>query len=138
MALIHRATLSPTKSEIIAAWLPAEQRTPDGYRAVADLFNRAGRQTAAAGIRFAYHNHAYEFARLDGGMPYDLLLERCDPRYVAFEMDLYWITKGGQDPLAYFARWPALGFSMRTRIVRSRKRLSPRFCAPMPSPVYAS
>jgi len=39
-------------------------------------------------------------------MPYDLLLERCDPRYVAFEMDLYWITKGGQDPLAYFARWP--------------------------------
>jgi sugar phosphate isomerase/epimerase len=91
---------------VVVAWLPAEQRTPDGYRAVADLFNRAGRQTAAAGIRFAYHNHAYEFARLDGGMPYDLLLERCDPRYVAFEMDLYWITKGGQDPLAYFARWP--------------------------------
>ena len=39
-------------------------------------------------------------------MPYDVLLERCEPRYVAFEMDLYWITQGGQDPLAYFARWP--------------------------------
>ncbi|HKC09650.1 MAG TPA: sugar phosphate isomerase/epimerase [Methylomirabilota bacterium] len=91
---------------VVVAWLPAEQRTPDGYRAAADLFNRVGRQTAAAGIQFAYHNHADEFARLDRGMPYDLLLERCDPRYVAFEMDLYWITKGGQDPLAYFARWP--------------------------------
>src|SRR5205823_2390846 len=29
-----------------------------------------------------------------------------DPKLVQLEMDLYWITKGGQDPLAYFARWP--------------------------------
>ena len=36
----------------------------------------------------------------------DVLLERCGPRHVAFEMDLYWITVGGQDPLTYFARWP--------------------------------
>ena len=66
-----------------------------------------GEQARAAGIRFAYHNHDFEFARLEGRwLPYDALLERCDPRHVAFEMDLYWITKGGQDPLAYFARWP--------------------------------
>jgi sugar phosphate isomerase/epimerase len=91
---------------IVVAWLPEPQRTLDGYRAAVDLFNRAGERALAGGIRFAYHNHAFEFARLDGRMPYDLLLERCDPRYVAFEMDLYWITKGGQDPLAYFARWP--------------------------------
>jgi sugar phosphate isomerase/epimerase len=91
---------------VVVAWLPEQQRTVDGYRAAADLFNRVGEQAVAAGIRFAYHNHAYEFARLDGRMPYDVLLERCDPRFVAFEMDLYWITKGGQDPVAYFARWP--------------------------------
>jgi sugar phosphate isomerase/epimerase len=91
---------------VVVAWLPEQQRTLDGYRAAADLFNRTGQQAVAAGVRFAYHNHAFEFDRLDGRMPYDVLLERCDPRYVAFEMDLYWITKGGQDPLAYFARWP--------------------------------
>jgi sugar phosphate isomerase/epimerase len=91
---------------VVVAWLPEQLRTLDGYRAAADLFNRVGEQAVAAGIRFAYHNHAYEFARLDGRMPYDVLLERCDPRFVAFEMDLYWITKGGQDPVAYFARWP--------------------------------
>ena len=92
---------------LVVAWLPEEERrTLDGYRAAADLFNRVGEQARAAGIRFAYHNHDFEFARLEGRIPYDALLERCDPRYVAFEMDLYWITKGGQDPLAYFARWP--------------------------------
>jgi len=91
---------------VVVAWLPEPQRTADGYRAVADLLNRAGQQAAGAGFRLAYHNHAFEFDRLGDQMPYDLLLERCDPRYVDFEMDLYWIIKGGQDPLAYFARWP--------------------------------
>ena len=92
---------------LVVGWLPEQERgTLDGYRAAADLFNRAGEQARAAGIRFAYHNHDFEFTRIEGRIPYDLLLERCDPRHVAFEMDLYWITKGGQDPLAYFARWP--------------------------------
>jgi sugar phosphate isomerase/epimerase len=91
---------------LVVPWLPDTQRTLDGYRAAADLFNRVGQQVQASGMHFAYHNHAFEFAVRDGHLPYDVLLERCDPRYVAFEMDLYWITKGGQDPLSYFARWP--------------------------------
>jgi sugar phosphate isomerase/epimerase len=91
---------------IVVAWIPEAQRSLDGYRAVADLFNRAGERARTAGIGFAYHNHAFEFDRLDGRLPYDLLLERCEAPHVAFEMDLYWIVKGGGDPLAYFARWP--------------------------------
>jgi sugar phosphate isomerase/epimerase len=39
-------------------------------------------------------------------VPYDILLESTDPSVVEFELDLYWITDGGGDPLAYFARWP--------------------------------
>src|SRR5262245_37047632 len=92
---------------VVVAWLPEQQRRAlDGYRAAADLFNRVGQQALKSGVRFAYHNHAFEFIPLENRIPYDVLLERCEPRYVAFEMDLYWITKGGQDPLAYFTRWP--------------------------------
>src|SRR6266498_2725630 len=70
---------------LVVAWLPEEERrTLDGYRAAADLFNRAGEQARAAGIRFAYHNHDYEFTRMEGRIPYDVLFERCDPRHVAF------------------------------------------------------
>ena len=43
---------------------------------------------------------------MENRLPYDVLLEATDPAHVLFELDLYWITKGGQDPLAYFARWP--------------------------------
>jgi sugar phosphate isomerase/epimerase len=78
----------------------------DGYRRVAEHFNHAGEVAAKAGIRFGYHNHAFEFAPLEGKLPYDVLLEGTDPKYVCFEIDLYWITQGGQDPLGYFMRWP--------------------------------
>jgi sugar phosphate isomerase/epimerase len=78
----------------------------DGYRRIAERFNRAGEVAKKAGMRFAYHNHDVEFAPLAGKLPYDMLLEATDPNYVSFEMDLYWITKAGEDPLSYFARWP--------------------------------
>jgi sugar phosphate isomerase/epimerase len=78
----------------------------DGYRRIADRFNHAGEVAKKAGIRFAYHNHDVEFMPLAGSIPYDVLLEATDPRYVCFEMDLYWITKAGANPLTYFARWP--------------------------------
>jgi sugar phosphate isomerase/epimerase len=43
---------------------------------------------------------------MDGQVPYDVLLQSTDPNLVKLEIDLYWITKAGADPLDYFARWP--------------------------------
>jgi sugar phosphate isomerase/epimerase len=92
---------------LVVAWLDeVDRKDLDAYRRVAERFNRAGVTAAQAGIRLAYHNHEFEFAPMEGRIPYDVLLEATDPQLVALEMDLYWITKGGQDPLTYFARWP--------------------------------
>lgn len=91
----------------VVAWIAEdERRTLDGWRRVADGFNRAARQAQSAGLKLAYHNHSYEFEPLGGRLPYDVLLENTDPELVKLEMDLYWITQGGQDPLTYFARYP--------------------------------
>ncbi|HEY6158529.1 MAG TPA: sugar phosphate isomerase/epimerase [Gemmatimonadales bacterium] len=92
---------------IVVPWIPVEQRTGiNGFKKIAAEFNKAAEQARAAGLQFAYHNHDFEFAPTDGKLPYDVLLAETDPKLVQMEMDLYWITKGGQDPLAYFARWP--------------------------------
>ena len=92
---------------LIVAWIEEkERRTLDDYRRYADLFNAAGETARKAGVRFAYHNHDFEFVPLDGKVPYDLLLERTDPALVAMEMDLFWVRKGGRDPLEYFRRFP--------------------------------
>jgi sugar phosphate isomerase/epimerase len=92
---------------LLLAWTPPEERKSlDDYRRLADLCNRAGERTKKAGVRFAYHNHDFEFAAVEGRVPYDLLLERTDPQLVKLEMDLYWIVKGGARPLDYFNRYP--------------------------------
>jgi len=92
---------------IVVPWIPEERRkTLADWKSVADVFNRAARQAHDAGLQFAYHNHDFEFPKVDGQVPYDVLLQNTDPKLVQLEIDLYWMTKGGQDPLAYFARWP--------------------------------
>jgi sugar phosphate isomerase/epimerase len=92
---------------IVVPWIPEERRkTLDDWKRVAADFNRAAATAKAGGLQFAYHNHDFEFPLVEGRVPYDVLLAETDPKLVRLEIDLYWITKGGQDPLAYFARWP--------------------------------
>jgi sugar phosphate isomerase/epimerase len=95
---------------IVCPWIDITQRKEgDGWKHAAEAFNRAGEAAQKAGIQFAYHNHAFEFEPSDtlgGKMPYDFLLENTDPKLVKMEMDLCWITVGGQDPVKYFDRYP--------------------------------
>lgn len=92
---------------LIVAWTPRERRrTLDDWRRIGELFTRAGEAARREGVTFAYHNHDFEFVPLEGRLPFDVLLEASDPRHVKIEMDLFWIRKGGQDPLAWFERWP--------------------------------
>ncbi len=92
---------------IVMPWIPEEKRkTLDDWKKFAASFNQAGQLAKDAGLQFAYHNHDFEFPKIDGQVPYDLLLQGTDPKLVQLEIDLYWITRAGQDPLAYFSRWP--------------------------------
>ena len=79
---------------------------PDSWKKIAETYNRAGDVSKKAGIQFAYHNHNFEYAPVDGKLPYDILLDTCDPNLVKMEMDLCWISAAGKDPLDYFRRYP--------------------------------
>jgi sugar phosphate isomerase/epimerase len=95
----HRYLVNPWIDESI-------RKQPDIWPKIADTFNRAGEQAKKAGVQFAYHNHQFEFAPAGGKLPFDLLLERCDPALVQIELDLCWIAAAGKDPLDYFKRAP--------------------------------
>jgi sugar phosphate isomerase/epimerase len=80
---------------------------PDGYKRAAEAFSHAGEIAAQAQIQLTYHNHWSEFVPdATGKLPYDILLENSDPKFLKMEMDLCWITVGGGDPLKYFAKYP--------------------------------
>lgn len=85
---------------LVVAWVPPEQwRDLDGWKRRAQAFNRAGELCRRAGLQFCYHNHHFEFARLQGQRPYDLLLADCDARLVQMELDLCWAAAARQDAL---------------------------------------
>ena len=87
---------------VVVPSIPAEERTAEGLRRLADDFNRAGEASRAAGLRFGYHNHDWEHRALaDGTVPIDLLLERTDPALVDWQMDIFWTVHGGADPARY-------------------------------------
>jgi sugar phosphate isomerase/epimerase len=87
---------------VTIAWLDAPlRRTPDDWRRLADRFDSLARRASEAGLHFAYHNHDFEFARVGDTTLFDTLLTRTDPKLVAFEMDVYWVTRAGADPIAY-------------------------------------
>ena len=94
-------------SYLVVPWLSEDQRDSlDKYRHLADVLNAFGEQCANAGLQLAYHNHDFEFTPMDGTVPYDLLLDRCDVDLVKFELDLFWATKAKADPTACFQAWP--------------------------------
>ncbi len=73
---------------------------------LAQRFNAIGKRAKDAGLRFGYHNHNVEFKPVEGTVPLELLLSETDPALVDFEMDVYWVTQGGGDPLALINKFP--------------------------------
>jgi sugar phosphate isomerase/epimerase len=59
-----------------------------------------------AGIQFCYHNHDFEFKDMGGQHGYDVLLKETDPGLVKFELDLYWASFAGKDPVEIFRQHP--------------------------------
>jgi sugar phosphate isomerase/epimerase len=95
---------------IVCPGIPgAQQKQPDGYKRVVELFNTAGETSSKSGIMLAYHNHTWEFQpdpQLGGKRPFDFLLDSTDPKFCNIEMDIGWLTVAGQDPVSYFNRYP--------------------------------
>jgi sugar phosphate isomerase/epimerase len=103
---LEQASVLGQQYIVVASLPPSDRRTTDDWKRTAALFNKAGEISKRMGIQFCYHNHDFEFTLLDGVVPYDLLLNEADASLVQLELDLYWIAKGGRDPLEYFARFP--------------------------------
>ncbi|UCE92685.1 MAG: sugar phosphate isomerase/epimerase [Flavobacteriaceae bacterium] len=93
---------------IVQPWMGREgYESLEGLKKYVEYFNAVGEKCNAKGIYFGYHNHNKEFTtEFDGKPIYDHMLELSDPDKVMFQLDLYWIHKGGKSALDYFERYP--------------------------------
>ncbi len=92
---------------VTVAWLrPEDRQSIDDYRNWAEVFNRAGEICKASGLRLAYHNHDFEFASMQGEVPFDVLLSETDAGLVDIELDLFWVRTAGRDILDVIRQAP--------------------------------
>ncbi|HTP34072.1 MAG TPA: sugar phosphate isomerase/epimerase [Candidatus Acidoferrales bacterium] len=79
---------------------PAERGGLDKIRVLTDKLNRAGEKCRAAGLRFCYHNHAFEFEPMEGTTGFQVMVDRLDKNLCGFELDCFWVSVAGHDPAA--------------------------------------
>jgi sugar phosphate isomerase/epimerase len=102
---------------IVVPWLTHSKdglTEEEAHKYAAD-FNEFGAACKAAGLKFAYHPHGYEFkpsAKGNGETVFDVMVRDTKPELVSYEMDIFWAFHGGQNPekllLKYPTRWVAL------------------------------
>lgn len=90
----------------------------DSFKKAAEQFNKWGEQVNSLGMKFAFHNHNYEFKKFGNTTGFDTLVADTDPKRVSFEMDCYWITQAGHDPVQMMEK---LGNRVRMLHLKDRK-----------------
>jgi sugar phosphate isomerase/epimerase len=91
----------------IQPWVQEKDRNIETYKKMVGEWNKVGKIMKEVGIQFGYHNHNFEFKKIDGIVPYyDIYMKELDPDLVTMEIDLFWVTKAGQNPVEMFKKYP--------------------------------
>lgn len=89
----------------VIAYVGKPQRDEPGfYDRFAEQMNRAGQECRKHGVQLCYHHHSFEFDPAGGKRPFDVLVEKFDPKLVHFELDTFWLKIGGEDPARMLRR----------------------------------
>ena len=91
----------------IQPWVEEADRNIESYKKMIGDLNEMGRIVKEVGIQFGYHNHNFEFENIDGVVPYyDLFMPEMDADLITMEIDFFWVSKAGQDPVEMFKKYP--------------------------------
>jgi len=104
------------------------------WRRRADFFNECGSVSRKAGIQFCYHAHFHELELVDGTTGYDIMLTQCEPELLKMEMDIFWVTYAGADPLHYWRKYPGRFPLLHIKDMRKGVRINPHAGPPENGP----
>ncbi|WP_186578980.1 sugar phosphate isomerase/epimerase family protein [Aquibacillus kalidii] len=91
---------------IVCPFLMPDQRTEEDYRALIPFLEQVGEKCKAEGITLCYHNHDFELEKLsDGRSALEAIFHDTSASFVQTELDVYWLKKAGEDPVAWINRF---------------------------------
>ncbi len=85
----------------VVPYIAEDQRTPEILSLFAQKMNKAGEMAKNAGLQLGYHNHAFEWGQMNGKRAFDVMFANTDPKLVQFEVDVFWLSVGGVDPVKF-------------------------------------
>jgi sugar phosphate isomerase/epimerase len=92
---------------LINPWMDASERNLESVKQLCDIMNQAGAYCKSNGLKFGYHNHAFEFdIKFGDKTMYEYILENTNPKLVKMEMDMGWVSRAGHKPLDWFKKHP--------------------------------
>ena len=108
------------------------EKSVEGYKKAAAIFNQAGKTLVEEGLHFNYHNHAWEFDDIGGVTGMEVLAQETNPDYVKFNVDVFWVWYAGGDPTEFIRKYKdRMGyfhFKDGTSSVDSTGKRQPDFC----------
>lgn len=90
---------------IVTPSMPVPETLAD-LQVYCDYYNKIGEKCNAAGLKFGYHNHDFEFVKIENGVMLDYMIKNTDPSKVFFQLDVYWTVFGRKSPVDYFKNYP--------------------------------
>jgi sugar phosphate isomerase/epimerase len=91
---------------VVCPYLLPDQRTEEDYKKLITFLDQAGEACQPEGITLCYHNHDFELERLqDGRMALEAIFQDTKSNNIQTELDVYWLTKAGEDPLEWINRY---------------------------------
>ena len=90
-------------------------KTVDDFKSIAAKLNKAAEICKQSGLKLGYHNHNFEWKPVGGTTFYDTILNETDPALVNLEMDLYWVVRSEQDPIAIIKAHPGRFFAFHIK-----------------------
>ena len=116
-------------AKYIVVGAPPFQRanSADAFKEFAAQYNQWGQEAVKYGLEFGFHNHNIEFQSFDGVTGLEILMKETDPKLVKWQMDCYWVTQAGEDPLAMIHKY---GKRLQTLHFKDRKPGAPTSAKP--------
>lgn len=102
--VISDALVLGSKNVVVSSFPKALLGTPAACAALGEELACFGRRLAAHGIQLHYHNHDFEFVKVEGRAVLERVLDAAAPAHLLCETDVYWVKVGGDDPASFIRR----------------------------------
>ncbi|MBP2169439.1 sugar phosphate isomerase/epimerase [Erwinia toletana] len=102
---------------IIVSWLTLDERpdSAEGWKQMGQRLDKLGATLKKQGMQLGYHNHNFEMKKYAGKTALEIMLDNASAQNLQVELDVAWVSRGGQDPVRFLQKYPGRIFAIHAK-----------------------